>query len=233
MSEAIKNTQATLPAERPSAEHSAGQKQQWRLAFEKAWLAAASDKKTADSGMPAARSGIDDAVRDSGRAEVQPQSLKALIADGAVSGPAMAICEYPGDCVDFTAELESGRFEQFATKLLGGTGMLVNPNTKEPGVKTLYITRELGQKPEYGVFRDKSLLLLPAGEELQLIIRDAAISTELINRIIQTVRDILHSRGISLARVVVNGAELWHEKTEEAEAASSANSSTDLINRIY
>jgi hypothetical protein len=235
MSDAIKNTHPALPVERPPAEHGSGQKQQWRLVFEKAWLAAAGDNKTDNSASHTGKGGVVvDTARNGGSVDLL-RRVEAVSINGSVPGSVKDMVVYPGACADFTAELESGRFEEFMAKLLGGSGFIFTPGIKDSGVKTLFITREVTQAFEYkGVFRDKSLLLLPSAEGLQLIIRDGGMTAELLSRIVLKLRDIFNDKGIRLARVIVNGTELWQEKEPTVEAASTDLEETlGLINKIY
>jgi hypothetical protein len=232
MSDSIKNTLPLPAPEKSPLDRGAGQRQQWRLIFEKAYLAL-SRKDAAP--MQAATSGIAGAEAGSnGRHSVMQttQAVKPGIEAGA--GAATAIYEYGGDAIDFASEVTGGRLERRVAELLNGPGMPSAAQRKEPAVSTALPMREAAQVWSYKhTLRDKSLLLLPMEDGVQLVIRDASIGTGLLNRMIQTVRDILDGRGIRLARVVVNGAELWNEKANDKDAAGSAEFSADLINRIY
>lgn len=222
----------------PSASRSPGQRQQWKLALEKAYLevgrsadgpAKEGDEKTSFDGYPKGKE-----HRVDQQAQGNPV-VPAVISEDLRAQHSSHVAGHSarGRYSDLKNVLEEAILPVLQS--IGSAAGLKGGESVYAGKETSGLLKSTPSVRSADLVNDRALHLQMTENGVQLSIRHGGtLNFSQVQHIVSTVREILKHQGLELARVIVDGAEYWeNEDLPCRQAAPDADMRSGEIDRTY
>ena len=214
-----------------------GQSQQWKLAFERAFLARRSDEAKPDGESKHDKKAAERDIKVFSDLEKSQDFEQDRISFENAPAEEYAY-DFAGSLRDLVNAIEAFHPGTTLNDLTIGAGTQQGVQHGVSTNRTRVLQTPEGQ-PDNSTFQkpvieNRSIRLVISGNEIQLFIRDNSINYIDAMNLINRIRSVLRETGIELSRAVLNGKEAWNLLDSDAEViADSGDDSAVIVDKVY